>query len=70
MSRAAKSRIPGITGYPRGKKFSYMICVEPDLLTGKRQRIYNGGYVDEETAWAAAIKAKETLEQGCQGSSM
>lgn len=64
MSKAAKSRIPGITVYPRGKRFAYIIYLEPDLLTGKRQRIYNGGYIDEEAAWTAAIKAKETLQQG------
>jgi integrase len=59
-----RPRIPGVTVYPRGKRFAYIVYLEPDPLTGKRDRVYRGGFVDEEAAWAAALKAKETLDQG------
>lgn len=61
--RTRRTRIPGITVYPRGKKFAYTIYLEPDLLTGKRRRVNQGGFEDEESAWTAAVSARNKLEQ-------
>jgi integrase len=51
-------RIPGITVYPRGSKWAYIVYSEPDILTKKRDRIYKGGFETDEAALADAIRAK------------
>jgi integrase len=55
--------VPGITVYPRGGRFSYNVTADPDPVTGQRVREYGGGFLEEEEAWAEAIKAKAELEQ-------
>ncbi len=39
-----RPNIPGITIYPRGKKWAYTIYTGQDLLTGQRQKLYRGGF--------------------------
>jgi integrase len=56
--------IPGVTVYPRGKKFAYNVDLGPDELTGKRRYEYKGGFATEDEAWAAAIKAKNAVDAG------
>ncbi len=56
--------IPGVTVYPRGKKFAYNVDLEPDPLTGNRRYEYKGGFATEDEAWAAAIKAKNAVDAG------
>lgn len=57
-------RMQGVTVYQRGNKWAYIIYGEPDLLTGKRERHYRGGFDTEEEGWTAAIKARSELESG------
>lgn len=59
-----RPRIPGVSVYPRGKKWAYIIYREPDVLTGKRERVYRGGFETEDAAWAAAVKARSELDEG------
>jgi len=54
----------GITVYRRSLKWAFIIYLEPDILTGKRDRLYRGGFEMEDDAWVAAIKAKAEAEEG------
>src|SRR5688572_25656141 len=56
--------VPGITVYPRGKKFAYNVDLGPDPLTGDRRREYKGGFATEQEAWTAAVKAKDAVDEG------
>jgi integrase len=53
----------GITVYRRGRKWAFIVYLEPDILTGKRDRLYRGGFDTEDDAWVAAIKAKSEAEE-------
>jgi integrase len=53
----------GVTVYPRGGKWSFIVYLEPDILTGKRQRLYRGGFETADEAWAAALKARTEAEE-------
>ena len=66
MSTPARKRpvIPGVTVYPRGKRFAYNVDIGPDPLTGERRREYRGGFETEEDAWTAALKAKAAVDAG------
>jgi len=57
------SRSRGITVYRRGGKWAFIVYQEPDILTGKRDRMYRGGFDTEDVAWAAAIKARSEAEE-------
>lgn len=59
-----KHRVPGISVYPRRGKWAYLVSTEPDILTGKRDRIYEGGFETEDDAWDAAIKKRGELDRG------
>lgn len=59
-----QSRMKGVTVYQRGSTWSYRIDLEPDLMTGKRQRENRGGFSTADEAWAEAAKAKSALEKG------
>jgi integrase len=59
-----RSRMRGVTIYQRGSTWSYRVDLEPDVLTGKRQRENRGGFATEDEAWAEAAKAKGALEMG------
>lgn len=61
---SGKRKIPGISVYQRGKSWAYLVESEPDLLTGKRNRKYEGGFKTEDEALKAALKAKEALDSG------
>jgi integrase len=54
----------GITVYRRGEKWAFIVYLEPDILTGKRDRLYRGGFDTEDDAWLTAIKAKSESEEG------
>ena len=56
-------RSRGITVYRRGGKWAFIVYQEPDILTGKRDRMYRGGFDTEDAAWAAAIKARSEAEE-------
>jgi integrase len=57
-SRRKGHRSPGITVYRRGGKWAFIVYLEPDILSAKRDRLYRGGFDTEDAAWAAAIKAR------------
>ncbi|WP_020497611.1 tyrosine-type recombinase/integrase [Sciscionella marina] len=59
-----KRRIPGISVYPRGKKWAYLVEGAPDLVTGDRQRMYKGGFETEDDAWEAALALKAQVDAG------
>jgi integrase len=59
-----RRRVPGITVYPRGKRWSYTIYGEPDTLTGKRARFNAGGFESEDDAWAAALRKHAEMDRG------
>ncbi|MDQ2879911.1 MAG: site-specific integrase [Actinomycetota bacterium] len=64
MANSNRRRVPGVTVYRRGKKWSYTIYGEPDLLTGKRDRINAGGFESEDDAWASALRKHAEMDRG------
>ena len=64
MARKKQQHVPGITVYPRGRKWAYTVYGEPDTLTGKRDRIYQGGFDDEDDAWEKALAKQTELKRG------
>jgi len=66
MRTTTKNRmgVSNVTVYPRGKKWAYIIYLDPDVLTGKRDRLYRGGFDTEETAWQSALNAKLEADVG------
>ena len=52
----------GISVYPRGGKWAFLLSTEPDHLTGNRKRRYQGGFDTEDAAWEAAIKARSEAD--------
>ncbi|MGH3827293.1 MAG: hypothetical protein ACRDQX_08990, partial [Pseudonocardiaceae bacterium] len=64
MANSSRRRIPGVTVYRRGKKWSYTIYGEPDILTGKRDRINAGGFESEDDAWSSALRKHAEMDRG------
>ena len=66
MSSSARKgrKALGISVYPRRGKWAFLVSTEPDILTGKRKRLYRGDLESEEAAWTAAIKTKSEMEEG------
>lgn len=64
MANSNRRRVPGVTVYQRGKKWSYTIYAEPDILTGKRDRINAGGFESEDDAWASALRKHAEMDRG------
>ncbi len=64
MANSNRRRVPGVTVYRRGKKWSYTIYGEPDILTGKRDRINAGGFDSEDSAWASALRKHAEIDRG------
>jgi hypothetical protein len=64
MANSNRRRVPGVTVYRRGKKWSYTIYAEPDILTGKRDRINAGGFESEDDAWASALRKHAEMDRG------
>jgi integrase len=56
----------GITVSQRGLRWYYRLDVDPDPLTGKRQRENRGGFDSEADAWAAAMASRQRHESGRQ----
>lgn len=63
-SRPGRPRIPGVTVYRRGRKWSYTIYGGPDVLTGKRDRTNEGGFLTEDEAWTAALRRRAETDRG------
>jgi len=49
----------GITVHQRGSRWYYRLDLEPNPLTGKRQRENRGGFESEDAAWKAAMASKQ-----------
>jgi integrase len=49
------------TVYRRGSKWAYMIDLDADLLTGKRQQRAKSGFETEQSAWDALAEANAEL---------
>lgn len=64
MANSNRRRVPGISVYQRGKKWSYTIYGEPDILSGKRDRINAGGFESEDEAWASALRKHAEIDRG------
>jgi integrase len=56
----------GITVSQRGSRWHYRLDLDPDPLTGKRQRENRGGFETEDEAWAAAMASKQRHGSGRQ----
>ena len=54
----------GITVHQRGSRWYYRLDLEPDPLTGKRQRENRGGFESESAAWTAAMASKQRHDGG------
>jgi integrase len=61
-----RKRRRGIRGtvFRRGNKWSYVIDVSPDLVTGKRRQRWGSGYATEWEAWEALAEANRQLRDG------
>lgn len=64
MTKNNRRRVPGITIYRRGNKWSYTIYGEPNILTGKRDRINAGGFESEDDAWSSALRKHAEIDRG------
>ena len=62
MSR--ERRIVGLTVYPRGGSWAYLVEGDRHPLTGERRRKYKGGFASERDAWLAGVDAQKRLNQG------
>jgi integrase len=60
----SKRRIAGVAVYRRVNTWTYRLELEPDPLTGDRQRESKGGYPTEAAAWTAALASRETHARG------
>jgi integrase len=56
----------GITVSQRGPRWYYRLDLEPDPLTGKRQRENRGGFDSETDAWEAAMASRQRHGSGRQ----
>ncbi|MFI6325116.1 tyrosine-type recombinase/integrase [Nonomuraea sp. NPDC050556] len=56
--------VAGVVVYQRGKKWSYRLELDRDVLSGERQFEYGHGYATREEAWTAAVKAKDDHGRG------
>lgn len=63
-AQTRKPKVSGISVYPRGKSFAYLVDVTTDPVTGKTRREYKGGFATEDEAWEAAIKVKAIADTG------
>lgn len=54
----------GVTVYPRGDRWAFIVYLEPDILSGKRQRMYRGGFETSDAAWEAALKTRSEAREG------
>ncbi|HEY5978097.1 MAG TPA: tyrosine-type recombinase/integrase [Microlunatus sp.] len=59
-----RRKVPGITVYPRGARWAYLVEGPPHPLTGDRVRRYRGGFTSFEEAWQGALQAKRRVDHG------
>lgn len=59
-----RRQVAGISVYPRGTCWAYLVEGPGHPLTGERQRGYRGGFASSDDAWTAAIDAKRRLDSG------
>lgn len=64
MAGTRRRRVPGISVYPRGAKWAFVISAQPDVLTGHRDRVYEGGFDTDDDAWDAAPAKKADMDRG------
>lgn len=64
MAPESIHRVPGVTVYPRGRKWAYTIYGEKDLVTGKRDRVNESGHESEDAAWVAALRKHAEMKRG------
>lgn len=57
-------KVSGVSVYPRGNRWAYLVEGPGHPLTGERQRAYRGGFASADEAWTAAIDAKRRLDSG------
>ena len=61
---SSRHKVAGLSVYPRGERWAYLVEGPSHPLTGERQRAYRGGFPTSEEAWSAATDAKKRLDQG------
>lgn len=65
MSTTKSRQMPGISVYPRGRKWAYVISTEPDIVSGKRERcFYQGGFDTDDEAWESALARQAQFNIG------
>lgn len=57
-------KVAGVSVYPRGSSWAYLVEGPGHPLTGERQRAYRGGFASSDEAWTAAVDAKRRLDSG------
>ncbi len=64
MAKNPRRQMPGVSVYPRRKKWAYLVTGQPDIVTGEAARHYEGGFLTEDDAWNRALERKAELEAG------
>lgn len=66
MTPARSRRQRGVRGtvVRRGSRWAYVINLEPDPVTGKRQQLWRSGHGSEDEAWDALAEANRELREG------
>lgn len=65
MTKAIQQRrVPGISVYPRGNRWAYIVYGEPHILTKKRDRFTLSGFDSYDEAWDAALQKQAEVKQG------
>jgi hypothetical protein len=64
MANNQRRHVPGVSVYPRGKKWAYLVTGQPDIVTGVAPRNYQGGFETEDDAWSSALELKAASDAG------
>jgi hypothetical protein len=64
MANNQRRHVPGVSVYPRGKKWAYLVTGQPDIVTGVALRHYHGGFETEDDAWTNALAVKAASDGG------
>ena len=60
----SRRKVAGVSVYPRGARWAYLVEGPPHPLTGERDRRYRGGFATFDEAWKEALQAKKRLDHG------